>query len=58
MLSVDEMKAMLIDRNPVVVAQLSGVHHRFVLQVKNGTIISARIKTLQKLSDYLEGKKQ
>lgn len=53
MLTIEQMRARLADRNLKTVADNIGVHEQTIYRIVNGTT-KPSYETLAKLSDYLE----
>ena len=56
MLTVEQIKAALADRKLTFVSDATGVNRNTLSQIRNGTQTNMQTDTLQKLSDYIEGK--
>lgn len=54
MLTLDEIKELLQDRNIQKVANNAGVHPNVLYRIKNGAS-NPSYETVKKISDYLEG---
>lgn len=56
MLTLEEIKKKLSDRNISAVAKNIGMTRQFISAVKTGKAPNPSYDTVKKLSDYLEGK--
>ena len=56
MMTIPAIVEALQDRNLKVVAEKTGLAYSTILRVKRGTHINISYKTIEVLSDYLEGK--
>lgn len=54
MLTLEQIRAALADRNIQVVAQETGVHANIIYRIHSGAVTNPSYKTLQALSEYLE----
>lgn len=57
MLTLDQIKKELTDRNLAAVSKKSGVPYHTVIRVMNGETENPKYQTVKALSDYLEGKR-
>jgi transcriptional regulator with XRE-family HTH domain len=56
MLTLEEIKTALQDRNLRAVSENTGVYYQTLVEIANGKNTNPSYKTLKALSDYLEGK--
>lgn len=56
MLSVKEIAEKLQDRRLDKVAEATGLHRNTIMKYRDGLVEEPYLATVQKLSDYLEGK--
>lgn len=56
MLSVKEISERLQDRRLDKVAEATGLHRNTIMKYRDGEVEQPYLDTVQKLSDYLEGK--
>ncbi len=56
MLTIEEIRARLQDRNLRAVADNTGVYYQTVVEIANGKNENPTYKNLKALSDYLEGR--
>ena len=56
MLTLEEIKTALQDRNLRAVSENTGVYYQVVVELANGKNTNPSYKTLKALSDYLGGK--
>jgi hypothetical protein len=56
MLSLEEVKNRLQDRNILIVSQNTGLHYNTVRAIKTGANDNPTYQVMTKLSDYLENK--
>jgi transcriptional regulator with XRE-family HTH domain len=56
MLSIEQIKEMLKDRNLEVVAERTGLSRQTLSNIRNGKAKSPSYSTVKTISDYLEGK--
>lgn len=57
MLTIEQIRAGLEDRNLAEVAQRIGMNRQQLWMIATGKNSNPTIKTLKRVSDYLEGKK-
>jgi len=57
MLSVQEVRSMLQDRRLAKVAEATGLSTQTLWRIREGTQENVQVRTLEKISDYLESKK-
>lgn len=55
MLTVEQMKEKLADRNLEVVAERTGLSRQTLSHIRTGKLTNPSYKTIKALSDYLEG---
>ena len=55
MLTIEQVRARLQDRNLRAVAEASGVYYQVVTEIASGKNQNPTYKNLKALSDYLEG---
>lgn len=56
MLTLDQIKQLLKDRRPSMVADSIGVHVNTILQIRDDPDANPTYRVVAALSDYLEGK--
>jgi transcriptional regulator with XRE-family HTH domain len=56
MLSVEQIKEMLKDRNLEIVAERTGLSRQTLSNIRNGKAKAPSYSTIKTISDYLEGK--
>jgi len=56
MMTLEQIKASLDDRNLKLVSERSGVPYQVLLRIKKGTTTNPAYNTIKALSEYLESK--
>jgi predicted transcriptional regulator len=56
MMTLEEIRGKLQDRNLRLVSQLSGVPYQVILRIKKGETENPSYNTIKALSEYLTGK--
>jgi hypothetical protein len=57
MLTVEEIKERLQDRRIPIVSEATGLSYPTIQKIRDGESDNPSYKTMQRLSEYLEGKK-
>jgi predicted transcriptional regulator len=56
MLTIEELKAALVDRRLDIVSEATGVHRSTIARIRDGQQQNPTYYIMRKLSDYLTGK--
>ena len=57
MLTVEDVSQALKDRRMDIVSKATGLHVNTVIAIRDGNVKNPSYATMQRLSEYLEGKK-
>ena len=58
MLSIEQIRKLLVDRRPKIVSERTGLQIVTITTIRDGKNTNPRFETVQILSDYLDGKNE
>lgn len=50
---LDQIRELLLDRRPGLVAEKTGLHVNTVIRIRDGQEVNPKLETLTRLADYL-----